>query len=385
MSGIKSSTFNGTMKPHGVPHPSQPAKKVNAIVTSSAPVARSSSFSGLLYSRRYLDWNRLTFAYHAVASQSKSFDYRNGLRISSEITTLRKQLNLTALYGCAPQTWCLNCKPPGNPGNINTLLETALAATVINSSRTDIPRLILINTGSVRFDLVEGPFTYDDSFIVSPFTDTFQFIPNVPYAQAKQVLGILNAGPFQKRNTQAESRDLETRDFGFTQMTGDQCGDAAASAHEHALRSRAEPLTRGPLRRQTTATTPGYTTKVMLLTALLDALAHVTIDDFGSDGDDTIHSAIPFYSQPNDLQANASFPTDGSMPDTVDLIFLDFIGITNVVPALNQAGGNYTAADIQQYLPPAFDTNAYLPAYAKMAWQANVPNCPVGKGVGYTK
>ena len=72
------------------------------------------------------------------------------------------------------------------------------------------------------------------------------------------------------------------------------------------------------------------------------------------------------------------------MPQTVDLIFLDFIGIPNVIPALNKVGANYTAADIQQYLPPAFDTNAYLPAYAKQAWQANVPNCPIGKGVGST-
>ena len=111
----------------------------------------------------------------------------------------------------------------------------------------------------------------------------------------------------------------------------------------------------------------------------------MVVDDFGTDGDDTIHSAIPFYSQPNDLQANGSFPTDGSTPNAVDLVFLDFIGAGYVVPALNKVGGSYSAADIQQYLPPAFDTNAYLPAYAKKAWQANVPNCPVGQGVGFSK
>ena len=264
MSGIKSSTFNGTMKPHGVPNPSQPAKKVNATATSSTTAATSTSFPDLVYSRRYLDWNRLTFAYHAVGSQSETFDYHNGLRVSSEITTLRKQLNLTTLYGCAPQTWCLSCKPFGDPGNIFTLLDTALATTVINSSRAEIPRLIIINTGSVRFDLVEGPFTFDDSFIVSPFTDTFQFIPDVPYAQAKQVLGILNAGAFQKRSIETTRKDLEAKDFGFTQFTGDQCVDAASSAHEHALHRRSEPMTRGQFRRQTAATTPGYTTKGLL-------------------------------------------------------------------------------------------------------------------------
>ena len=105
-------------------------------------------------------------------------------------------------------------------------------------------------------------------------------------------------------------------------------------------------------------------------------------DDFGTDGDDTIHSKIADYPQPNDLQANASFPSDGSEPETVDLIFLDFIA-SYVIPALNSVGASYTTADVSYYLPKTFTTNSYLPAYAKIAWQANVPNCPVGEGVGY--
>jgi hypothetical protein len=51
-----------------------------------------------------------------------------------------------------------------------------------------VPRLILLNTGSVRFDLPKGPFTFDDSFIVSPFTDAFEYIPDVPYSAAKVCL-----------------------------------------------------------------------------------------------------------------------------------------------------------------------------------------------------
>jgi hypothetical protein len=85
---------------------------------------------------------------------------------------------------------------------------------------------------------------------------------------------------------------------------------------------------------------------------------------------------------PNDVQANASFPTDGSNPDTVDLVFLDFIA-SYVIKALNGIGGNYSVSQAQYYLPKEFTTNSYLPAYAKIAWQKNVPNCPVGKGVGF--
>lgn len=146
-------------------------------------------------------------------------------------------------------------------------------------------------------------------------------------------------------------------------MDRDTCLDPPLS-HNH-LRARSYPSSR-ILRRQSTAATPGYTTK----------------DDFGTDGDDTRHSAIPYYSQPNDVQANASFPTDGSEPEAVDLVFLDFIA-SYVLRALTSLGANYTTGDVSYYMPPNFTTNSYLPAYAKVAWQENMPNCPVGAGVGF--
>jgi hypothetical protein len=82
-------------------------------------------------------------------------------------------------------SYCRYCKPFGDEGNINTLIPIALAATVVNKTRADLPRLIVVNSGHIRFDLVQGPFTFDDSFIVSPFPDAFQFIPDVPYSAAK--------------------------------------------------------------------------------------------------------------------------------------------------------------------------------------------------------
>ena len=357
MGGIQSSNYTGNKEPRGVPNPTQKAIKVSTSTkTSAAPTATASvpaAFQNLVYSRRYLDWNRLTFAYHAVGSQSSTFDYHSGLRVTSDITALRNQLNLTALYGCVPQTYCASCVPFGAPGNIFPVLSDAVGATVINQTRATIPRLIILNTGSVRFDLFEGPFTYDDSFIVSPFTDAFQYIPNVPFNIASQVLAGLNAGPASKFR-----RDLQTRDFAFSQ--GDSCVDAVESPFS-ALIPRDVPLTQGKHRRQTTSLTPGYTTS----------------DDFGTDGDDTVHSKIPFFSQPEYFEGNGSFPTDGSTPATVDLVFLDFIA-EDVIPVLSNLGAKYTDADISYYLPTTFTTNSYLPLYAKQAWQKNVPNCPIG-------
>lgn len=383
MSGISSSTFFGSQNPQGVSHPTRIAVKPASTASSISSGTISSTSTSLpspsvinnatnpyRYARRYLDWNRATFAYHANSSQSRPFDIDKGLSVTSEITSTRNLLNLSSLYGCAPTTYCQSCKPVGAAGNIFTLLPIALAATVINETRKTIPRLIIINTGTIRFDLVMGPFTYDDSFIVSPFLDAFQYIPNVPYKYASQVLGILNAGPNQKRSLdsgiESHNHDLITRDFNFSPFTGaeEPCLDPHIGALSGEMKRSS--TTRGIIRRQSTSLVPGYT----------------TTDDFGTDGDDTPHSKIPYYTQPNDIQANASFPTDGSLPESVDLIFLDFIAKGYVIPALTSVGANYSMSDVQYYLPPSFTTNSYLPAYAKMYWQANITNCPVGAGVG---
>lgn len=158
MSGIKSSNYKGVIKPKGVPNPTRKAL--------------ANSTSGLTYSRRYLDWNRLTFAYHAKNSQDKTFDIKAGTKVTAEIYADRQKLNLTSLYGCAPATWCVSCQPFGSAGNIFTLVSTALGAEVVNPARSTIPRYVIVNTGSIRFDLVEGPF--------SNYALSFLFIIRIP-------------------------------------------------------------------------------------------------------------------------------------------------------------------------------------------------------------
>lgn len=115
--------------------------------------------------------------------------------------------------------------------------------------------------------------------------------------------------------------------------------------------------------------------------AVDDSSNFVFIDDLGTDGDDTIHSKIPQFPQPNDLQANASFPADGSLPKTVDLVFFDFIGVNYILPAVNSVGGKYTKDNILYYIDKEFDSNWYIPEYAKRKWSKG-PVCPVGTGVG---
>ena len=75
----------------------------------------------------------------------------------------------------------------------------------------------------------------------------------MPYDIANKVLGVLNAGPNQKR------RDLESRDFGFEPLSGEVCPDGILSPRE-VLKPRSTFRTRGLSRRQTAKLTPGYVT-----------------------------------------------------------------------------------------------------------------------------
>jgi hypothetical protein len=359
MSGIQSSSYKGKINPAGVPTPAQ--KAVN--VTASATVVPASQISdgqvqsskGPLYFRRYLDWNRLTFEFHAAGSQASTFDVAPGPNVSAQITQDRNALKLLTLFGCAPQTYCITCAPFLSNGSIYSLVQVALAAEVVNKSRAGIPRYIIVNTGGIRFDLVQGPFTYDDSFIVSPFTDTFLYIPKVPYAEASQVLDTLNALPSSKK------RSLESLEYTPDFNGADGCYGTPyllADGESRLYARGSDSMTR----RAAPALTPGY----------------VTSDDFGTDGDDTPHSKIPNYDLPVYVQGNASFPATGK-PTSVDLVFLDYVE-SDVLTALSSLGLNYTESQVMQYLPKSFTTNSFLPLYAQHFWSKG-PVCPVGQGV----
>jgi len=192
-------------------------------------------------------------------AQASNFDTPQGTNVTNTIYADRMKLNLTSLYGCAPQSWCQNCAPFLSSGNIFSLLAEALTAVVYQPARQNVSRLIVLNTGSIRFDLFQGKFTYDDSFIVSPFADTFQFIPDVPleYASGKSstlaispyhdtltlrlgVMNLLNHGSVYKR----DEPELRSRDFGFDTLNlldRDTCVDPPVT-RDHLSKRNCESL-----------------------------------------------------------------------------------------------------------------------------------------------
>ncbi|KAI0167447.1 phosphoprotein phosphatase [Pestalotiopsis sp. NC0098] len=334
MSGFKkcSSGWTGGANPTGVSNPSR-----KATANSTSPYK---------YSRRYLDWNRATFDFHAVGGQSNaSFDTASGENVTSAITTYREQLNLGQVYGCAPQSYCMSCAEFNSTDNIYPLLSDALATSVVNETRQDIPRYIIANTGSIRFDLYKGPFTYDDFFIVSPFTDIFMYVPEVPCSIATTVLdGLNNAGASEKRS------------LGYMPVERDICVNPVTApllsrdmeAHVH--------VNSAITRRQVVDLVAGYT----------------TTDDFGTDGDDTAHSAIPYYEVPDFFQGAGGFGDEGCT-DTADVIFLDFIQ-SDVLAIL---GSDYSDSNVNYYINSTFSTRDYLPLFVEQSdiFQANIDNC----------
>ncbi|KAI0424800.1 ser/Thr protein phosphatase family [Xylaria sp. FL1042] len=336
MSGFtkNNSGFDGIFpNPAGVPNPTRKATE--------------NSTSPFTFSRRYLDWNRKTFAYHAETWYDHNFDYDNGRATTAAITKYREQLKLEQLYGCVPQDYCLTCAPFDSSDNIFPLLSTALAEIVVNEDRKDTARYIVSNTGGIRFDMYKGPFTYDDSFIVSPFLDAFLYIKDVPYEQASKLLYALNnAGASEKRS------------LGYMPVERDICADPLVEPRSEIKRDGEHwNSVRGITRRQVVDLVPGYT----------------TTDDWGTDGDDTAHSEIPYYEIPDFFQGAAGFDENGEA-DVVDVIFVDFIE-SDVLAIL---GSSFSSADVDYYISANFTTRDYLPLFVKQsaAFQADYPDCP---------
>lgn len=104
----------------------------------------------------------------------------------------------------------------------------------------------------------------------------------------------------------------------------------------------------------------------------------MTTDAFGVDGDDTAHEALPSYDYPNFFQALGNFPSNGSDPEVVDLIFIDYIE-SDIIDYLATISSDYSEDDIQVYIDDTFSTQTYLPLYVQMAesFQQNLDNCTI--------
>ncbi|CAD6565352.1 MAG: hypothetical protein ASARMPREDX12_009236 [Alectoria sarmentosa] len=284
------------------------------------------------FSRRYIDSNLFSFHSHTDLNAT-TFPTERGRNVSSMIASAREALKLDKTYGCAPRDYWTNRAPyPSNNSIFSWLQDEVLPDMVLEVGRADKPRIVLANTGAIRFDIFKGPFTVDTTYTVSPFTSGLRYIRDVPFSVAKRLLQIINQ----------EVPQLWPASQSFAFKT--PVPSAQASAHQVDeqlfLASGQMPLGNEHAPDHDAELTPGYT----------------TTDDAGSDGDDTIHAPIKFYRVPNALESRIGFPPasredseEYADPASVDLVYVDFIE-NYILLALKFLGTDYAQRDTDVYM-----------------------------------
>ncbi|KAG6002725.1 hypothetical protein E4U54_000809 [Claviceps lovelessii] len=297
---------------------------IDGIKKSSAEHVSPEAAASLKFDRKYIDTNLLGM-YHHTGLNETTFPTEQGTAVSKQIARARKALDLDYAFGCAPKSlWMSRARYPGNESIFSWIQDEVFPDVVVNEKRKDKPRLAIMNTGGIRFDIFQGLFTRDSTYLVSPFASGFNHVPDVPYTIAKKVLAILNGADKILSTHGAETKFMAMPELMFTSTHG-QSPVVAAEEVDARLELRSVGV-------QDPKLMAGYTTK----------------DDLGTDGDDTLRAAVPFYAVPNCIQSEIDFPPDGE-PETVDLVFIDFIQPW-ILPALKFAGGDYSSDDVKVYM-----------------------------------
>ena len=255
--------------------------------------------------------------------------------------------------GCVPRDYYTSRAPFPSKDSIFTLItEEVFPKLVYNASynpnrlstsplsssfrRTFGLTIVLLNSGGIRFDLLKGNFTLNDEKTVSPFKNAFFVLKDVIYGDAKIVLDWLNTGR-----------------FGYVvQEDGCSCGDAWPSTVQQAFK-RGNQLSFNGLDQHPFSfdvASPGYVTYDGLCPFLSHTLKPNNIIDFGTDGDDTIHTPLPYYNIPFYIQSTLVPPTITNM-DFVDLIFTNFSapGVLEILNLYGSSGKGYDLDELELY------------------------------------
>ena len=282
------------------------------------------------FSRRYIDNNLFSFHQHTNLDET-TFPTEHGRNVSSMIASAREALKLDKTFGCAPRDYWTNRAPYPSKSSIFSLLQDEVLPDMISDvDRADVPRMVLINTGALRFDIFKGPFTVDTTYTVSPFTSGFRYVKDVPFSVAKRLLQIINQEVPQLWPA-SQSLAFKGSVRSLQSSTAHQVDEQSFPAHGQMPLGKDHDVD----------LTPGYT----------------TTDDAGSDGDDTVHAPIKFYRVPNALESRIGFPpgatkedpTASADPVSVDLVYVDFIE-SYILLALKFLGTDYAERDTDIYM-----------------------------------
>lgn len=274
------------------------------------------------YFRSYVDFNRNLFVHHSQVDSVENFDTDNGTETAHMIEKARSDLALDTVIGHVKNSsYYMDYVPLTHPKNIFHLLtKRVLPLLVLEYNFTSSERLIIINTGSVRYDLYKGPYTIDTHYIVSPFQNDWVKV-TLPKHVAVQIAPILNRDkyivsmkPPHQRRENFNGENLNWENFNWD---SDRIQQIQRAEHWY----------------------PGIIAGTKL------SKGYVTVDDFGSDGDDTPHRAVVNYPLPNVVQSEELRKTGKNAP--VDVVFYSFIQ-KNVAQAVERLG--YDMPKVELYL-----------------------------------
>ncbi|KAG7877922.1 hypothetical protein KL905_001188 [Ogataea polymorpha] len=241
--------------------------------------------------RKYIDFNLQSFLHHTKRSTIEQFNTDEGLQVSEKLTNYSNLLKLDESFGKVPRSYYITgADYYSNDSNsmlrfIENEVLRELEPKICHEDMDPIlpppsnSRIVLINTGSIRYDLYKGDFSRNSQFIVSPFKNKWKVLQNVPARIATRLQAILNKGPYIMENEIDYTIDLKE----------------LLSPYQREINSR--------------------------ISSLKLRYGQTTTDDLGSDGDDTIHRPVPQFAVPNVIQSYEY--TDQQQP--VDVVFYDFI------------------------------------------------------------
>ncbi|EOR00990.1 hypothetical protein E3P77_01782 [Wallemia ichthyophaga] len=189
-----------------------------------------SSDGELEVSRKYLDANPVGYAWHLDIDKSKLVTHL-GKKIKEELMKLWNKLGLGQIIGKIDRDLYQSRVPATHPDSLTYWMKHEVLPSIKNPSREyeGVPRLILMNSGAIRFDLYKGMVNKNDVFTAFPFSNSLPFVKDVPFRIAKKMLVTLNNLP--ENPFLSSTNELKSLSIGY--KTDDTCpgvGDDVAHA-----------------------------------------------------------------------------------------------------------------------------------------------------------
>ena len=281
-------------------------------VTGNSPV----------FSRNYIDFNKKSFKYH---SNSEDLFTKKGSNVIHKIDLLEKSLQLDEEFGIVPQNYYMMTRPIDSEENIYHLIKNRvlpkLKPTLVPADELAFNRIIMLNTGAIRFDLYKGPFSRDTEYNVLPFANDWKYlklekwvaIQIEDFLNHRSVIAMLNSPEQQLLQNVEYNNEINKQDNRYNTAKHQAC-----------------PFINDP------KLSEGYTTS----------------DDYGCEGDDTPHSSQKIYPIPNVIQSN-SFSLKqgmGNGNEIIDFIFFSYLK-NDILYALHHIdqSKSYHESEIKDY------------------------------------